>query len=228
MPSEYACQPYEVIVYDYPNKKICHTLPNYFNGTYERHSNNSITGMRAGTRYDDIFFHKSFNNDTLYTIHKEKGVNPYAIIDLGKRKLPNEVIFAKDPRTELSGKILITAIYINQDCILFECLINNDETLKNIDGFICKYDITTRNLTYYSPALINDLDGGCNIGLGFLSRKIGYVVLTEELDENNRKSYLSSLDKSELEYPVLKDQFERIQKNREPDDNPLLLFIRTK
>lgn len=100
MTAEQACQPNEVIVYDYKNKKVLHTSPNLLSGTYNRHSS-STSGIRNSTRYDDKLYHKSFYNDTLYSIDKAKGINPFAVIDLGDRKLPDEFFLSKDPRSIL-------------------------------------------------------------------------------------------------------------------------------
>lgn len=226
MPVSYACQPNEVIVYDYKNQKVVHTLPNLMEGIYKRHSNH-MNGMRTDTKCDDKLYHKSFYNDTLYTIHKEKGINPLAVIDLGSKKLPNEVFFLKDGLSKIFGKLLINDIYANDNYIILECFIPHES--KKSDYFLCKYNIATQKLTYHQPLLVNDIDGGQNIYLiNQLSRKIEYVLPSETIDKEYKDSYFSTLDKTELKYPKLKDRFEYLQKNRNLDDNPLLMILYTK
>lgn len=223
MPVEYACQSNEIIIYDYRNKKIIHRLPNLMNGTYERYSNR-MNGMRAGTRYGDNFYHKSFYNDTLYTINKDIGIKPYAIINLGDRKLPNEVFFSKDGLLKIFGKILINSIFINQYCILFECYFPGESGYG--DYFICKYDITHNKLTYHQPGIINDIDGGPNVrSIRQLSDKVEYIIPSDILNEKEKRSCFSTLDKSELKHPEYREKFEFIQKNRKIDDNPLLMML---
>lgn len=224
MPTGQACQPYEIIVYDYKNKKILHTSPNLMSGTYGRNSNILKSGMRVSTRYDGNFYHKSFYNDTLYTIHKAKGINPFAVIDLGDRKLSNEVFLSKNGLSEISGKILINDIYINQNCILFKCSLANSSG--SDDFFICKYNIDSEKLTYHRSFLVNDIDGGQNMSsISQLSTKIGFTAPSDVIDEKYRKDVFSTLDESELKYPELKSRFELIQKSRKTDDNPLLMML---
>lgn len=224
MSAEQACQPHEVIVYDYKNKKTRHTLPNRMGGVFERHTTN-MNGMQGGTRYDGKLFHKSFYNDTLYAVDKEKGIQPYAIIDLGQRKLPVEVVFSKKQYAEKTGKIVINNMFINRNCILLQCQLFNDDTLKDISSFLCKYDVNTGSLTYHSY-LLNDIDGGPNIlGINHLSRKIVCIPPSDVIDEKAKKVFFSTLDKSELKYPELKDKFEHMQESRNSDDNPLLMML---
>lgn len=222
-PIEYACQPYEVIVYDNKNQKILHTSPNLMNDTYEYYSA-KINGVRAFTKYDNMLYHKSFYNDTLYSIHKEKGINPFAVIDLNDSKLPNEVFLSRDEYFKKFGKILINGIYINQNCILLECYSLKESG--NSEGFICKCDIASEKLTYHQLGLVNDIDGGTNVHLlKELTDNIVYVYPSNEIEEKNKKYSFSTLDNSELKHPELRDNFESIQKNRKTDDNPLLMIL---
>lgn len=225
MPAEQACQPYELIVYDYENDKVIHALQNQMGGRYERHSA-MITGMRTSTKHDGNFYLKTYYNDTLYVVHKEKGINPYAIIDLGNRKLPVEVFFSKASQPDVTGKLLLNGIYINHECILLSFCMNMDNSFRDVHGFICKYDMNSGNLTYHSPYIANDIDGGIAVvEIHSLSIGIEYVYPMDMMDENTEKLVFSTFDDSDLKYPELKKRFEQMQNKRNPEDNPLLMKL---
>ena len=223
IPAEYACQSNEIIVYDYKNKNILHTESNKMGGTYNRF-NRKITGIQNMAKYDNKLFYKSFYNDTLYIIQRERGINPFAIIDLGRYKLPTEFILSENSHSEILGKIQINSIYIDNKNILFECYCVNDENLKDIMSFICKFETETKKLTYHSN-LMNDIDGGQNSNLEGLSLGCWYVIPPDEIKNENKKYVCSLLNKSELKHPELKDKFERMQEARDPDDNPLIMIL---
>jgi hypothetical protein len=59
MPKEQACQPFELIVYDYRNQKIKHALTNKMKGVFNLHVTN-INGLKTISRHGDVFFIKHF------------------------------------------------------------------------------------------------------------------------------------------------------------------------
>ena len=227
MPLNQACHPHELIVYDYKNKMMLHSLPNRMEGKYERHTNR-MTGLRAAVKTDDTFFYKSFYNDTLYTVNKE-GIYPYAIIDLGNRKFPADEVFAKTPSSDQFGKILIHSMYIRPGNLYFGCMLMK-EGLGNSDGFICKYNTARRELTYHSSIILNDIDGGGNVSIGKFTSNPAIIPVTppDVVKEDEIEILFSTLAKSELKYPELKEKFERMQESRDPDDNPLLMILHMK
>jgi hypothetical protein len=85
-------------------------------------------------------------------------------------------------------------------------------------------------VTYHSERIINDIDGGYNIKISDLLHlhDIYRAVSPFDMEESAKKVAFSALDKSELKYPELKDQFEHMQEQRDPDDNPLLMFLHWK
>jgi hypothetical protein len=227
LPANQVCHLYELIVYDYKNKKILHSLPNRLEGNYEK-CTREINGLRTTVKADDILFYKSFYNDTLYTANKT-GINPYAIIDLGSRKYSVSAILSRNPSFDAVGKILINGMYIQRENIYLECMLLKEDR-GNADFFICKYNLTTHKLTCHSSIIINDLDGGSNINIKFLASTLPIIPVTpsDVIDGDRKKKIYSTLDKSELKYPELKDKFDNMQANRNPDDNPLLMILHKK
>ena len=222
MTAEDARQPNDVIVYDYINKKIMHTIPNRLGGKYERHSNR-FGGIKTAKDGDNIFY-KSFYNDTLYAIHKENGITPCAVIDFGKYKVTDETFLSRDFMSDISGKLLINHLYLNNNFIFFHIF-----SWGYTYDFICKYDRNTGKLTYHSSHMINDIDGGANLYLDGLSRGIGNVISEYDITESeNKKLFFLTLDKSELKYPELREKFERIHEKRDSEDNPLLMILHKK
>lgn len=229
IPAKVACHPYEVIVYDYVNKKLLHSIPNRIVYEDTRFTMN-MAGMQTITKHDKQIFYRSFYNDTLYLIDKEEGIRPYAVIDFGSRKLPLEVCFSRNGMSEIAGKMLINNIYKNNDCLLMSCQVYYDAKLDDVGFFICKYDIATKKVTYHSN-IVNDIDGGANISVDFLSNNgKGFVTPVSEYEgrEESIDKAFSNLDKSELKYPALKDKFEAMQSKRDPDDNPLIMILHKK
>jgi hypothetical protein len=230
MPAANARQPYEVMVSDYKNGKIIHSIPNRLGGKYE--GSVRFQGFLLILKQSDIIFYKSFYNDTLYTVHRKEGINPYAIIDLGHRKPADETVFSpKTFRLDIKGNILITGCHINRNCILLNCMLPHTDTFDDSYRFICKYEKATGHMTYHSNIIINDIDGGFNIGIPDIHlslHNIFSVPFPSDMEESAKKIAFSALDKSELKYPELKDQFEHMQEQRDPDDNPLLMFLHWK
>ncbi len=225
MVSEHACHPYELLIYDYKNNKIRHASKNQMTGAYER-STSVRNGMRTVAQYDKQLFYKVFYNDTLYAANPEKGITPYAILNFGKRKYPVEAFLEKHQgATETNGKILINAMHVNNKAILLECYMINSEKSNGSEWFICKYDKQKNALTYHSPHLLNDVDGGSNPPLYKLSQKVTSVTPADEIEDEYKEAILSNLDKSELKYPELKKRFEQMHNSRTADDNPLLMIL---
>ncbi|MDR1224406.1 MAG: 6-bladed beta-propeller [Tannerella sp.] len=228
MPAAGTRQPHEVMVSDYKTGKIIHSIPNRLDGI--EGNAGQFKGSYLMLKQSDAIFYKSFYNDTLYTVHKKEGINPYAIIDLGSRK-PNGIYFSNDFALALKGSILITGCHINRNCILLNCMLPHTDTFQDVYRFICKYDKATGHLTYHSEKIINDIDGGFNIGVLSLHlslHNIFSVPFPSDIEESVKDVVFSTLDKSELKYPERKDQFEHMQEQRNPDDNPLLMFLHWK
>ncbi len=220
IPKEEACQPFELIVYDYRNKKIKDTLANGIEGVANIVM--GISGVRAFAGNEDGFFYKTFYNDTLYSVDVEKGIKPYAIIDLGKRKYPVEAVFDQK-HIGKAGKIMIREMLINDDCIYLWCIFIEDESLRSTNRFLYKYDIPTGESSCHSTVILNDIDGGANTSIVGLLRGTDPVMPLDMVEEGSEEFLFSNVSKSELKYPELKEKFEMMQSNRDSEDNPLLM-----
>ncbi len=227
MPAKQALHPYELIMYDYKQKKILHSLPNRMEGEFTRYVH-SVNGLRTWATSENAHFYKSFYNDTLYAINRE-GISPYAVIDLGKRKFPVSFIFSPSVDSDVIGKILINSMYIHGDNVILECFLFKDERLGESEWFICRYNTTTGDLTYHSASILNDIDGGQDQSLFYFKSNMSIipVVPLDEMNEDQKK-LMYTVDKSKLKYPELREKFERMQANRDPDDNPLLMILHMK
>jgi hypothetical protein len=219
---QFACAPYELMLYDYINHQALPGLKNQLVCRYSRFSMTLRPGLQILTKQDDLHYYKSFYNDTLYAV-SDKGIYPYAIVDVGNRKYNADLMYpdAWPPPQETNGdgKLFITDVYIYHDYIFLGCLLRGENK-----WFICKYNIASGDLTYHTYHIINDIDGGNNAFIRNL--RSGMVAVTPtEFEEDY---VISSLDKSDLKYPELKDKFEIMQKQRIDDDNPLLMLLHIK
>jgi hypothetical protein len=220
---QFACIQYELMLYDYINHQVLPGLTNQLVCQYTGSSYNLNPGLQILTKQGDLHYYKSFYNDTLYAV-SNKGIYPHAIIDVGKRKynadmLSPDMSLPIPAEAKGEGKLFITDVYIHHDYILLGCLLRGDSK-----WFICKYNMTTGDLTYHTYYIVNDIDGGDNVCIYNLLSGMVAVTPTEFEKDN----IISSLDKSDLKYPELKDKFETMQKNRIDDDNPLLMLLHIK
>jgi hypothetical protein len=218
---QFVCIPYELMLYDYINHQTLPGLTNQLVCKYAGGSHILRPGLQVLTKQNGLHYYKSFYNDTLYVV-SDKEIYPLAIVDVGKRKynadmLSPDMSLPTPHEANGEGKLFITDMYIHHDYILLACLLRGDSK-----WFICKYDLTTENLTYHTQYIINDIDGGGNASVANL-RSGMVAIVPDEYDEKK-----VSIDKSDLKYPELKDKFEIMQKQRTDDDNPLLMLLHMK
>jgi hypothetical protein len=224
-PASNACQPNELILYDNKDEKIIAAVPNTLGGTYVDFAA-KFPILMSGSLQDNTLYYKSFYNDTMYVIGKDTGINPFAVISLGDKKLPDEALLSRNWRALMKGKLMINNVHVNRDCIVFECFTG---WTPDTQYFLCKYDKATGNVTYHSFYVMNDLDGGGNlIDFYGLWEGIVPVYMQGDFEEVQRDIYFSSADKSQLKYPDMKDAFEQMQQARDEDDNPLLMILKLK
>ena len=222
----------ELVVYDYINNEITQTLPNRYvcevrDKMFEINMNPSLQSL---TKHDGIFYYHSFYNDTLYAVSKNN-IQPYAIIDFGKYKYDN-IAFNSPNLNDLedaeAGKMRIVDIFFHHDAIYFRIYLHDQSS--NAKSFICKYEISSKQLTYHSSWLINDIDGCQNIRIPDLVNTIVNAMNPEDItDMKYRELLFSTLDKSKLKYPEQKEKFQRMLKeNIEKEDNPILMILHGK
>jgi hypothetical protein len=223
-PKSNSCQPLELIVYDYINGQITSSVPNRLSGDYVDYQT-KMPCVISGSMLSGGLYYKSFYMDTLYMVDAKGMTKPVAVIDLGSRKAPDDLILSRHYQALMKDKIVVQGAYENSDCIILDCYRG---FAPDVDYFICKYDKTTGKVSYHEPYLINDIDGGSNIDFYYLSSGVTPVRMPEEEKEEYRYIYFSNLKKSELKYPDLKDSYEAIQAKRDLDDNPLLMLIHKK
>ena len=222
----------ELVVYDYIKSEVTQTLPNrYVCEVGDKNQDHFIIpSLQVLTKHDGIFYYYSFYNDTLYAVDKNN-IQPYAVFDFGKDKLENLPLHSphvKELDEAKAGKMRIVNIFFHHDIIYFYIWISHNSAIA--ETFICKYDISSKQLTYHSWNIINDIDGNQNIEISELVDGIINARNPEEItNKNYRELLFSTLDKSELKYPEQKEELERMLKeNIEKEDNPILMILHIK
>ena len=210
----------ELIVYDYIGNEVTQILPNRYVCEDNRKTTDFVSikpSLQIISKQDSIFYYHSFYNDTLYTVCKNS-IEPYAVIDFGKYKYVTD----KDIIEAGVGKMRIVDMYKYQDKIFM--------TVSASGGvFICIFDISSKQLTYHSVWIINDIDGNQNIDISGLKNKITLIWNPEEMDKKFKENLYSNLDKSKLKHPEQKEKFQRMLKeNIEKEDNPILMILHGK
>jgi hypothetical protein len=192
---QWACAPYELMVYDYINHRVLPGLTNQLVCRHPTAGRVHLNPTQILTKQGDLHYYKAVYNDTLYAVG-DKGIYPYAVIDAGKLKYSVELLFPAvwPPHQESfgDGKLFISDVYVHQDYILLECILG----IRNGSGFVCKYDMATGDLTYHAPYIINDIDGGDDalIFVGGIRSGVAAVAPSEFAEKK------VSLSKSELKY----------------------------
>ena len=223
---QWGCKPYELVVYDFEKNRVTQTLTNQLTCEVEneRHYNSVRPSLQLLTRYDSLFYYKSFYNDTLYSVNSNN-IKPFAIIDFGDLKFPGNTLYSPNNnifQLEMVGKMRIIEMIIKKNFIFFEVLLHKAQ---GVDAFICKYDVTSGELTYHTNLIINDIDGGQNMYLKDLLKGMTCVLFQNDfLEELDKKRVFSTLNNTELKYPELKGNFEDLQKNRKDELNPMLMI----
>ncbi len=118
---------------------------------------------------------------------------------------------------------------VTRNAVLLQCVVLA-QSMDKPQLFIAKYDVPTGKLTYHSTYLLNDIDGGRNVFITSFSGSVQAIRPLDEIKEEgtNEKIIVSTLDKSKLKDPKLKDRFEQMQNNWNPDDNPPIMILHTK
>jgi hypothetical protein len=222
----------ELIVYDYIKNRVTQTLTNRLiskvvdKGVGSIHQTPSLQTL---TKRDSLFYYHSFYNDTLYTVSNSK-IHPFAIIDFGKWKFPNDILylFLNSLRDKMDGKMRITGLFINRNNIIFDVMLMRSNS--SVEGFLCKYDTNTKKMTYHSNMILNDIDGWQNVSINTLGKGISLVRHPDDYDDKQfKEGAFSKLDKSDLKYPEQREKIKnRVQGNREKEDNPLLMILHMK
>ena len=225
---QWAGKPYELIVYDYNNKKVTQTLTNKLSVKVDdtKHFNSLNPSLQSLTKCDSLYYYQSFYNDTLYAVNNSN-IRPFAIIDFGKNKFPTDFLHSPDInklKESASGKMRIIGFYMNKDFVFLFV------SLHNVGAFLCKYEIATKSTSYHSGSIINDIDGWQNVNLHAIEKRISIVRHPNDYDDKQfKEGAFSKLNKAELKNPEQKEKIEKLmQKNREKEDNPVIMILTLK
>ena len=176
-------------------------------------------------RFNNRLIKKEIYCDTLY-FYNNKDFEPYSVIDIGDRRITPDV------RTETDAKIIMQN-YINPmnlfefgDYIYYEFFASRYDKPEGL-SFIGSKDGRLRVLFDPEKELINDLDGGPEI---WPRSAWDDRTLVSWIDAINLKSTIASdnFRSSSPKYPEKKKELERLAKNLEETDNPVLILIKFK
>ena len=214
--------PIELMLYNYRKQKKVDDITNRFPvKTEQMIVTRRPEQSRASVKQNDsVAFYKAFYNDTLYIIKKES-ILPFAIIDLGRFRIQDDLVY--NLKADLTRKIGIHDLYVSNNCIYLNCYYWKGAG--SAFSFLCKYDLQSKNTTYHSTRIVNNIDGGADVGLKSLKSKVRAVPFSFD-DEDDK--WQSNLDNKLLKHPELKQRFQTMQNKRKENDNPLLMLLYTK
>lgn len=190
--------------------------------------NEQLSVVKSKTAY-----YKMQYSDTLYQVTSDK-MEPFLLIDMGSHKYSIEScqIRPGEPVEEhYKNKILIQGMFATSNNLLFHCMYFNADINQDNVSFLCVFNKSTNELTYYQSNIINDINGGPNVSVKDLSSP-GYLrlapVLFKDQPEEITKVYFSGQEHLVLKFPERKDEFKNIIHSSKIDDNPIVQFIKLK
>lgn len=223
---------YELIVYDYIKNKVTQTLTNRLTCKVDdaKHYNTLRPSLQTLAKRDSIFYYHSFYNDTLYAVSKND-INPFAIIDFGKWKFPIDFLYSPDINkleNADNGNMRIIGIWTYKDKIILNVMYQKAD--RSVENFLCKYDIRSKKMIYYSGVIINDIDGWQNVSINDFEKGIKVLSSPDDFDDKAwKENAFSKLDKADLKHPEKREKIRQmLQDNRKKEDNPILMIFHLK
>lgn len=240
-----------ILLYQYPDSliwvnakdfKVVHATRVVEQGNIRVGGISTFPTQRFFISYNDKKLFYNFYNDTIYTV-RGNGLSPEWVVDLGDRKLPNEITLYKlgplsrqalrggsietsELITKTDGKIFINNVYESDRFLLFYYTETRYfwESRKKAPpvGRLIIYDKATKGLTNIKDKIIDDLNGGpglCPFYDGVFDDKLIAMIWPFEL-----KEYISEHRSDKKLSSKLIEVADRL----EDEDNPVLIIVHLK
>ncbi len=170
---------------------------------------------------------QNFARDTVYQIDEKGTLSPFAILNLGKLKLPDKMYY--DMLKFSQGEGILNYI-VGPGCRLVGNKIKISHSCQQTTSRVGLFDPKSGELFFFKPSetegpgFANDLDGGPTFwghdhDQNFYYQRVNAIDLID-----NRDFYASQKAK----YPEKQKALLKLIDSLEPDDNPLVMIIHRK
>lgn len=193
----------------------------------------SFWGQNAFYRFKDKLHMKGWYNDTIYTYDQNNKIIPKFFIDLGKHKIPNDLVYERKSTRPMPGEAKWVGVRETENYIFIpygaHYNIQARKLLKEEEGCILFNKASKKGSAVKETKLggfINDITGGPDFKPLFTNDTCAFVTVSAF----DMKQYLESqgFENQEVKYPAEKEKlYERIKTLKE-DDNHFLVIANLK
>lgn len=190
-------------------------------------------GQNFYYRFENTLHLKGCYNDTVYTYDESNRIVPKFFIDLGKHKLPEDLIYQRKWDRPLPADLCWTGVHETSDYVFipygYHFDQSNPESEREEKGLVLYNKKTKEGLAVEEDragGFIDDITGGPEFRPVMMKDNTA-VMLVSALD---MKQYLNSdnFKKQEVKFPAEKDKLNQIQKTLKEDDNHFLVMVSMK
>ena len=168
----------------------------------------------------------NFARDTIYQINDQGALSTYAILDLGKLKLPDKMYY--DMQNFVKGDGLYNYI-VGPGCRLVGRFLKINHSLHR-ETNVGLFDLNSGEMNFLNTSetegkgFINDLDGGPTFWTHVHDQKCYYQRVNALDLIENRDLYASQAAK----YPEKQKVLLKLIDSLKPEDNPILMIVKLK
>lgn len=190
-------------------------------------------------RFEEKLHMKSWYNDTVYTYNKSNRIVPKFFIDLGKHKLPDDLIYERKYTRPLPENLCWTGVHETSRYIFipygYHFDVNKMRMTKEEESCVIydketKEGITVEESTQWE--IINDIDGGPDFRLNYYvdGTYINDTLALMPISAIELKQYLDSKEfkNKKVKFPEEKEKLNQLNKKLKEDDNFFLMLVKLK
>jgi hypothetical protein len=184
-------------------------------------------------RFKNKLHLKGFYNDTVYSYDESHKIVPKIFIDLGKHKLPNDLVYERKWKRPLPGDLFWTGLHETSDFIFlpygYHFDQNKPESEREEKGLVLYNKITKEGVAAEETkfgGFVDDITGGPDFR-PIVTNDNTAIMLVSALD---MKLYLDSdkFKNREVKRPESKEKLNQIRKTLKEEDNHFLVVVKLK
>jgi hypothetical protein len=209
-------------------------VPNHiFWNNEEQYYNMYLSFVNSFYRFENKLHMKGWYNDTVYTYNENNRIVPQFLIDLGKHKLPDDLIYERKYTRPLPENLCWTGVYETYRYIFlpygYHFDVNKMRITKKEEGCVI-YDKKTKEGVAVEESvpwsIINDINGGPDFRLNYINDNLAVMPISAI----EMKQYLDSdkFKNRQVEFPEKKKELEQLANSLNENDNPVLMLVKLK
>jgi len=184
-------------------------------------------------RFENKLHMKGSYNDTVYTYNENNKIVPEFLIDLGKHKLPGDLIYERKWNRPMPDDLCWTGVHETSNYIFipygYHFDQNKPETKKEEQGCVLYNKKTKEGVAVEETkrgGFVDDLIGGPGFRPIVTNGNIALMLVTAM----DMKQYLDSdkFKNQEVKFPEEKEKLNQIKKTLKEEDNDFVVLVKLK